>query len=277
MYFIFLNSRFTYIVLLLFLVKFNYSQIGISTGNLTYTQNFNSLASTGTGISWTNNSTITGWYLYNGTGAALATYIADIGSSNTGSYYSFGAASNSERALGSTGSGGAYFGSPASGAVAGYLSVAFTNNTSSTIDSIMIQYDGEQWRNGGNTSTQKLTLEYGLGTNFSSVTTWNVAGTAFDFTSPVVGATAASVVGNTAGKVANIGGVISSLGWSSGATLWIRWKDLNDAGNDHGLAIDSFQFTAIACVPINQVITLQPQTQSVCEGSNMTLQVKGTN
>jgi len=277
MYFTFSNCRYTCILLFLSLVKFSNSQIGISTGNLTYTQNFNSLSSTGTGITWTNNSTLTGWYLYNSTGAALTTYIADIGSSTTGSYYSFGAASNSERALGSTASGGTYFGSPASGAVAGYLAVAFTNNTSGAIDSIIIKYDGEQWRNGGNTSTQKLTLEYGFGASFASVTTWNVAGTAFDFTSPVVGATAASVVGNSAGKTANIGGVISSLGWSSGATLWIRWQDLNDVGNDHGLAIDSFQFTAIACVPVNQVITVQPQTQSICEGNNMTLLARGTN
>jgi hypothetical protein len=26
--------------------------------------------------------------------------------------------------------------------------------------------------------------------------------------------------------------------------LWIRWADTNDAGNDHGLAIDDLQFSA---------------------------------
>jgi hypothetical protein len=29
-----------------------------------------------------------------------------------------------------------------------------------------------------------------------------------------------------------------------GDTLWIRWVERNDNGNDHGLAIDDFSFSA---------------------------------
>src|SRR4030095_15196591 len=32
----------------------------------------------------------------------------------------------------------------------------------------------------------------------------------------------------------------------NGQEIWIRWEDVNDAGNDHGLAIDDLSITAIA-------------------------------
>jgi hypothetical protein len=44
--------------------------------------------------------------------------------------------------------------------------------------------------------------------------------------------------------LAGIGGTIGSLSWNDGDTLWIRWIENNDVGNDHGLALDNFQFTA---------------------------------
>nr|MBP7558032.1 lamin tail domain-containing protein [Chitinophagaceae bacterium] len=49
-----------------------------------YSQNFNTLASAGTGNVWTDNSTIPGWY------ATRTTYNAANGSSNAGALYSFG-------------------------------------------------------------------------------------------------------------------------------------------------------------------------------------------
>ena len=62
-----------------------------------------------------------------------------------------------------------------------------------------------------------------------------------------MGTTAAAVPGNSAGLVAGIGGTVNTS-WAAGDTLWIRWADLNDTGNDHGLAVDNFSF-AVAAVP----------------------------
>jgi hypothetical protein len=42
------------------------------------------------------------------------------------------------------------------------------------------------------------------------------------------------------------------LGWNAGDTLWLRWVERNDAGNDHGLAIDNFELaTGIVEPPLN--------------------------
>jgi len=212
-------------------------------------ESFDSLASTGTGVAWANDSTITGWSLFNKTPAAITAYNAGTGSSTAGSFYSFGVAGTNpveERALGGLGSGGAYFGSPASGTVAGWIAVAITNNTGITLTEFNILYDGEQWRNGGNTSAQTMVLEYGFGATIDAVGSWTAPGALFDFTSPVVGATAAALDGNAGpNRTSGVGGTVSSLSWTNGDTLWFRWIENNDSGNDHGLAIDNFGFRGV--------------------------------
>lgn len=229
----------------------SYGQVSLATS--VYSQNFDTLAAANTGVAWTNNSTLPGWYLINSLGNALPTYNAGIGDSNSGAFYSFGSASASDRALGGAASGGGYFGSPASGAVAGYIAVGFTNSTGTTITSIGLSFDGEQWRNGGNTSAQTMVMEYGFGSTFAGVANWSVAGAGFNFVSPIASSTAAAVDGNTAGLVSDLGGTISAT-WLVGETLWIRWIERNDVGNDHGLAIDNFSMT-VAGAPIPEPST----------------------
>lgn len=221
-------------------------------GTATYSQNFDSLPNSGTTATWANNSTLSGWYLYNSVGAAVTTIGVNNGASSAGSFYSYG--STSERALGGLGSGGTYFGSPASGSVAGWIAVAFANNSGLNIDAVTVGFDGEQWRNGGNTTPQTMVFEYGFGSSFASVTTWFAPGGAFDWTSPIATGMAAAVDGNTMGFVGSRGGTIGSLTWADGETLWLRWIERNDAGNDHGLAIDNFSFSA-NLVPIPEVET----------------------
>jgi len=215
----------------------------VSLTGTTYSQNFDTLATTGATNTWANDSTLAGWSLFNSTGAAITALAAGDGSSNTGSFYSFGTTGSSERALGGLASGGAYFGSPASGNVAGYIAAAFTNNTGSQIKDVTIKFDGEQWRNGGNTSAQSMLMQYGFGSSFSAVTTWS---NSFSWASPVVGSTGAAVNGNTTGLVADVGGTFATPTWGAGQTLWVRWVENNDVGNDHGLAIDNFSLSVTA-------------------------------
>lgn len=222
----------------------------VNSTSFTYSQNFDALASSGgASLPWTNSSTLAGWYLGRqpAPGTPIATYGADGGTSTTGNFWSYGTASSSERALGGLGSGGSYFGSPAAGAIAGWIAVGFANTSGATLLQATIAFDGEQWRNGGNATAQTMVFEYGFGGSFTSVTSWIAPGTNFDWTSPVATATAAAVDGNAAGKVSNRGGTLN-VSWNSGDTLWLRWTERNDTGNDHGLAIDNFNI-AVSAVP----------------------------
>lgn len=223
------------------------SQAAISIGGpvLNYTQTFDSLATAGTANAWVNDSTLPGWSLFNVAGTALTTYRAD--NTNTGSFYSFG--TDSDRALGGVGSGNAYFAAAPSGAVAGYIAAAFTNTGATALDSFTLSYSGEQWRNGGNTNAQTMTVQYGFGDSFATVSAWTSASSSFGWSSPVVGASAATVNGNVAGLVSNVGGTVSDLNWAPGQTLWVRWVETNDVGNDHSLAIDNVALSVTSAVP----------------------------
>ena len=76
------------------------AQIPTSAGN--YSQDFNSLAISGTSNPWLDNVTLPGWYASKTAGGAtVTTYRGDNGSGNAGALYSFGPTSSSERALGS--------------------------------------------------------------------------------------------------------------------------------------------------------------------------------
>src|SRR5262245_28412415 len=97
-----------------------------------YTENFNSLAASGT--SNTPAATPTGWeYLEAGTGGNL-TYAADNGASSTGNTYSFG--SDPDRA----------FGELTTNTVLPTLGVSFVNAIGRDITELVISYTGEQWR-----------------------------------------------------------------------------------------------------------------------------------
>lgn len=217
--------------------------IPLATPAATYSQDFNSLPSAGaTTNPWANDSTIPGWSLFVASGSAPATILGTDGSSNSGSFTSYGVNGNGDRALGGLGSGGTYFGSPAAGTVAGWIALALQNTSDTAFDSFTVGFDGEQWRNGGNTSAQPMVLEYGFGAAFGTVASWTSAGAGFDWSSPVFSSTAAIVDGNVAGRLAGRGGIVATA-WQPGETLWLRWNERNDLGNDHGLAIDNFSLS----------------------------------
>ena len=229
------------------------AQVNLNSSSATYSQNFDSLTtSTSANQAWANNSTLTGWSLFGYAGTDLATYAGDTGSSNSGGFRSFGSAGSTDRALGGLGSSGTYFGSPgpAAGAVAGYIALSLSNNSGAALDSLTLSYASEQWRNGGNTTAQTAVMQYGFGSSFGAVGTWSDAGGAFNLGSPVVGSTAAAVDGNAAGHVNGVGGTLSGLNWANGDTMWVRWTYLNNAGNDHAMAIDDLSLSVAAAAPV---------------------------
>jgi len=215
-----------------------FGAISITSDSFTYSQNFNSLSSSGATNSWTNNSTIAGWSLFNSSNVAVTNYRASSGTDTTGAIYSFGSAAD-DRALGGIGSNG----------FSGFITVAFTNNTGIELDTMTISFDGEQWRNGGNTAAHTMVFEWGIGSTFADVTTWTAPGSNFSWTSPVATSSQAAVNGNVAGLVSGRGGELTGLGLEAGSTIWLRWVETNNSGNDHGLAVDNFSVTSVTTVP----------------------------
>ena len=69
---------------------------------------------------------------------------------------------------------------------------------------------------------------------------------ALGFTSPVLANTGTGngVDGNSDGRVAISGVAVTGINWLPGTDLWLRWADVNNAGNDHGLAVDDLMFLA---------------------------------
>lgn len=198
-----------------------------------YSQNFDSLTNLGSNNTWTDDSTIPGWY------SNRSTYTAGTGSSNTGSLYSFGNAGSTERALGSL----------ASGTTATiYYGVRLINDTSNTINALNINYTGEEWRNGGNTTPQRLDFQYQIGATNITSGSWTDFD-ALDFTSPIATSTAGALDGNAAADRTTLSSTLSGLTLAPNQEIWLRWQDLNDIGNDHGLGIDDFSVSATNAPP----------------------------
>jgi hypothetical protein len=205
--------------------------VSLTTLGAASTQNFNTLSNTAG--STTNNLTITGWFMTeSGLGARdNDQYAVDNGGSNTGDTYSYGAAGNTDRALGGL----------QSGTLIPVIGACFTNNTGATISSLDIAYTGEEWRLGTTARTDQIDFEYS--TNATSLTTgaWTAVN-ALDFVTPDTGTTGAKD-GNAAATRTAISSTIPALSIANGATFWIRWNDANASGADDGLAVDDFSLT----------------------------------
>ncbi|MEJ6007797.1 PEP-CTERM sorting domain-containing protein [Paucibacter sp. AS339] len=241
-----------------------HASLSITDEAFNYTQSFDSLANTGTSpVAWANDSTIEGWSLFIKNGTAAPTYVVNNGGTSVSSFQSFGLTGETDRALGAQVNNNTYFGA-AAGDIAGWIALSVKNNGSER-SGFNIKFDGEQWRNNGSPTAQSMELEYGFGETFGTVSGWTKPGAAFNWSSVVNTSSQAAVDGNVAGivagkaggKVANVGGDITAT-WAAGQTLWVRWNDKNDAGNDHALAIDNVTLSvaAVTAVP-------EPQTYAM--------------
>ena len=211
--------------------------IPLSSGS--YTQNFDSLASSGS-VLWQDNSTLLGWYAAKSTSMPpLTFYIASDGSDGSGALYSFGSAGSVERALGSIASDS--FGDVAYG-------LCFTNDTANSVSNFIITYTGEQWRSAssGMSVTNTLTFWYRLSPSVITnpepgfVTNWTQV-TNLGFVSPKVlgGPAGTPLDGNQAANRHVFSAVlIPGLVVPPGQHVFFRWRDSNDAGPDQGMALD---------------------------------------
>jgi trimeric autotransporter adhesin len=209
---------------------------GTGSGN-TYTQDFNTLANSGT------SSTVpTGWAFLETLTNANTTYTAGTGSATGGDTYSFGAASPStERA----------FGVLKSSNFASVIGVSFTNNTGTIINGLVITYKGETWRIGAASRIDRLDFQYSTNATSLSTGTWTDFD-ALDYSNPGQATGSGSQQHSS-----NISSTITSLSIANGTTFWLRWNDLDATGSDDGMGIDDFSLYANAS---SSPPTLTPDT-----------------
>lgn len=213
--------------------------VNITTLGTPFTQNFDTLPASGS-ATWTNNSTIPGWYhARTGTGTTI---VANNGSSNAGNLYSYGTGTATDRALGSVGSGNAAVGNL-------FWGVRLCNLTGATVTSLDVSYTGEQWRNSA-AAAQTVSFSYvignGLGGALADFQSAGTAVTQLDFTGPVTGGSAAALDGNLSMNRVSISFTIGSLSLANGQEILLRWSDPDHTGADHGMAIDDFSVTGNA-------------------------------
>jgi hypothetical protein len=206
------------------LISDDFSPIILTT---TYSQDFNSLAITGTA----NSLTIPGWLLNETGGGARDNelYASDNGGSNTGDTYSFGVASIDERALGAV----------QSGSLISSFGAGFTNNSGTTITRLGISFTGEQWRLGATGRNDRM--EFQLSTNATNLISgdWTDIDQ-LDFVAPNATGTIGALIGNDPANRVSVSVDITGLSIAPGSTFFIRWNDANASGADDGLAIDDF-------------------------------------
>ncbi len=235
-------SRWLVVVGFLFMIAIAPSiraQVSLTTINSPYSQDFNTLANTGTSSTVPMGFT----FVESGTSANI-TYAAGTGSGTTGDTYSFGTTSATDRA----------FGGLRSGSVVPTIGASFVNNTSTTITSLSITYTGEQWRLGALSREDRLDFQYSTSaTSLTAVTYTDVD--ALDFVAPVTTGTVGMLDGNMAANRTAKTSTISGLSISPGATFWIRFSDLDAISSDDGLAIDDFSLTPIGVAPCAQTVT----------------------
>ena len=194
----------------------------------------------------TGSSTLNGWYAtkVGGTSSTVTAITADAGAGTGGFVYNYGVASASDRALGMLASGSNWMA----------IGALIKNDTGATINSIKLSFTAEFWRSS--TSVQNvLTCAIGK-VDGSTITTANfltepsaiplVRG---NITGPAAVATNAALDGNLVANQVAFTDVVIPLQLAPGETGFVRWSDVNDGGNDAGLAIDNLRMTASLDLP----------------------------
>ncbi len=124
------------------------------------------------------------------------------------------------------------------------IGAEFVNVSGSTINTLTISFTAEQWRSS-TTTTNSLPFMYALGggaidsTNFLSAAGMTSLADLNALAKPFVAVNGATD-GNDPAYQTFATATLTGLNWAADQSLYIRWSDTNDAGNDAGIAIDTF-------------------------------------
>lgn len=220
-----------------------------------YTQNFDSLANSG------SSSTLPAGWEFTETGSgANTTYSAGDGTLATGDTYSFGAAGATDRALGQL----------RSGSVVTVFGASFTNNSGTGMVGFSLAFNYERWRNANSTRSDSIDFQYSLNATSLSTGTW-VDVNSLDY-SAIPPDTTSGAGNATINRVA-ASATVSALSIPAGATFYIRWVDLDVTGPDDGVGIDDLTLTPVmATAPV----VTAPSNASIVYGANATFTASAT-
>ena len=214
--------------------------------SLLYSQTFDALGSAS--ATWTDNSTLTGWYasVSNATTGAVGPYttaysVGAGGGTSSSTLYALGISGGGERALG---------GAPSSTAL-GLLGLRLVNTSGSAYNDVQVRFDLEQWSDRG---TALVTLSYQLfAPGSGSLSTLGGWTQLTSIASPLpANGTPVSGIGNTTGLVPNVYGGVDSLNWQGGDELWLKWTISKIGGQNSTHGIDNL----IVQVPEPGIVTL---------------------
>lgn len=261
-------KRITPLVAALSVVAINLATSQVNYNGGTYSENFNTIFNTdgtGTAVPGTTGvglqgaiPTLTTWQAARLPGSSGTTTFAIFGdwggsgASGTGRLYSYGLPSSSERALGAVASGTTIVG----------FGTWFINTSADTYNSVTVSFTNEIWRTQNTAIDESLSFSYGfassgIGTGNFITNNLMTAYSALNATSP---AFYASLNGGTGGftdpatNAVPVSATISGLNWAPGDSLFIRWNDANDTGNDAGIAIDNLSMTATVPEPSSALL-----------------------
>jgi predicted extracellular nuclease len=232
--------------------------ISLTAPGVAYTQDFNTLASTGT-----SSVVPLGWAFSEASTNANTLYTAGTGSGTAGDTYSFGALNQTERA----------FGGLQSGTLVPTIGASFTNDTGVLVTSLDVSYTGEQWRLGALGRVDQLDFQYSVNATSLTSGTW-VDVNSLDFVAPVTGPTTGALDGNSAPNRTLVSSSVQGISIAPGQAVWIRWNDLNASGADDGLAVDNFSITPQAGNA--QPTVACPANVSTQQGTPVTRQVSAS-
>jgi hypothetical protein len=214
------------------------AQVSYDGTGLSYSQNFDSLG-TGT-VTWTDNSTLTGWYLNSTVLGVPTSVLTSTGNNSGGSAFNVGVAGVNpvtDRALGWLN---------ASTIGTAYIGLQLQNNSGQNyIGDVSLTLTYEQW-SARNTTSDPLEIDYkanlvSTGNQLTSAG-WTVLGSvASPNLSNTGGGSTHFIDGNASGNNTTVTETVtftSGSPWVAGSFLWFRTKDSDISGNDDLNAVD---------------------------------------
>jgi hypothetical protein len=220
-----------------------FGEINVTAVDFNYSQNFNSLPSTGTTLSWTNNSTISGWYRhYEGATQPPGRDLSVQGTvANQVGFLNVAMEGDTDRALVMR---------RASFSTEGAFGVAFANNAGASITGFEISYTGEQWRRQTNVASS-LYFEYAVVSSLDAGSfnvlddpiSWTRVDS-LEFVSPNTAGGGTGLDGRLAANRTVFDSVAVSAEFEADQYLLLRWYQ-DDVTNNDALGINDFSITMI--------------------------------
>ena len=224
------------------------SQVSYDGTALNYLQNFDSLGTST--VTWTDNSTILGWYLNSTTLGVPASVAASTGNNSSGAAFNMGVAgvnSVNDRALG-------WLTTSATGT--GYVGVQLQNSSGlDYLGDVTVTLTLEQW-SARNVTVQSVLLQDKLNIatpgNQLTSTSWTTLDTLNGPNlSNAGGVTTHYIDGNDPANRVTVTDTVtftSGAPWVAGRFLWFKTLDAVQSGNNDMFGIDDVSIT-VAAIP----------------------------